>query len=87
MSRRIETSKDQPECRKDQVLALTRRVGVLRPRDLDAEGIPREYLRRLPSGRIAGRHFGAVQLWCDLACFGAALATVGVWTVLQMVVR
>jgi predicted transcriptional regulator of viral defense system len=47
MSRRIETVKDKTECRKDQVLALTRQVGVLRPRDLDAEGIPREYLRRL----------------------------------------
>jgi predicted transcriptional regulator of viral defense system len=26
---------------------LAQRVGVLRPRDLDADGIPREYLRRL----------------------------------------
>ena len=33
--------------RKEQVLELARRGGVLRPRDLDAEGIPREYLRRL----------------------------------------
>jgi predicted transcriptional regulator of viral defense system len=33
--------------RKERVLELARRVGVLRPRDLAAEGIPREYLRRL----------------------------------------
>ncbi len=33
--------------RQDQVLELVRRAGVLRPRDLDALGIPREYLRRL----------------------------------------
>lgn len=32
---------------KDRVLELARQAGVLRPRDLDAEGIPREYLRRL----------------------------------------
>jgi predicted transcriptional regulator of viral defense system len=30
-----------------KVLALVRRLGVLRPRDLAAEGIPRQYLRRL----------------------------------------
>ncbi len=33
--------------RKEQVLALARRKGVLRPRDLDGPGIPREHLRRL----------------------------------------
>jgi predicted transcriptional regulator of viral defense system len=32
---------------KERVLELARQVGVLRPRDLDTEGIPREYLRRL----------------------------------------
>lgn len=32
---------------KERVLALARRKGVLRPRDLDALGIPREHLRRL----------------------------------------
>ena len=36
-----------PDSRKEQVLALARRKGVLRPRDLDAPGIPREHLRRL----------------------------------------
>jgi predicted transcriptional regulator of viral defense system len=33
--------------RKERVLELVRRKGVLRPRDLDADGIPREHLRRL----------------------------------------
>ena len=33
--------------RKERVIELARHAGVLRPRDLDAEGIPREYLRRL----------------------------------------
>ncbi len=47
MSRRIVTSGGPSECRKDRVLALARKAGVLRPRDLEAEGIPREYLRRL----------------------------------------
>jgi predicted transcriptional regulator of viral defense system len=32
---------------KKRVLGLVQRTGVLRPRDLDADGIPREYLRRL----------------------------------------
>ena len=32
---------------KEQVLALVRRMGVLRPRDLTGAGIPRVYLRRL----------------------------------------
>jgi predicted transcriptional regulator of viral defense system len=47
MSRRIETHSKPSKVRKDQVLDLARRAGVLRPRELDAEGIPREYLRRL----------------------------------------
>jgi predicted transcriptional regulator of viral defense system len=33
--------------RKEQVLTLVRRLGVLRPRDLAGAGIPRVYLRRL----------------------------------------
>jgi predicted transcriptional regulator of viral defense system len=47
MARRFDTVQKQPEPGRDRVLALARRAGVLRPRDLDAEGIPREYLRRL----------------------------------------
>jgi predicted transcriptional regulator of viral defense system len=38
---------------KEQVLQLVRKAGVLRPRDLDAQGIPREYLTRLcAEGRL-----------------------------------
>jgi predicted transcriptional regulator of viral defense system len=47
MPRRSATTQKQPEPRKDRVLALAKQAGVLRPRDLEAEGIPREYLRRL----------------------------------------
>jgi hypothetical protein len=30
-----------------EVIEIIKKVGILRPRDLDAYGIPREYLRRL----------------------------------------
>lgn len=33
--------------RQQEILDLIHRLGVLRPRDLDGEGIPRRYLRRL----------------------------------------
>ena len=36
----------------DRVLGLVRRAGILRPRDLDAEGIPRVYLRRLHAAGV-----------------------------------
>lgn len=39
--------------RNHQVLELVKKAGVLRPRDLDPYGIPREYLRRLQAqGRL-----------------------------------
>jgi predicted transcriptional regulator of viral defense system len=47
MPRRTVTLKDQPKSGKDRVLELARQAGVLRPRDLDVENIPRAYLRRL----------------------------------------
>ena len=47
MPRHIVTSSKPMKSRKERVLELVRQAGVLRPRDLDAEGIPREYLRRL----------------------------------------
>ena len=47
MPLRIVTTKNWSKPGKDRVLELARQAGVLRPRDLDAEGIPREYLRRL----------------------------------------
>lgn len=53
--RRSVTTQKQPEPRKDRVLALVRQAGVLRPRDLEAEGIPREYLRRLLADRLLER--------------------------------
>jgi len=31
----------------DKIISLARECGIIRPRDLDAYGIPREYLRRL----------------------------------------
>ena len=37
------------------VQALIRQHGVLRPRDLDAHGIPREYLRRMQARGLAQR--------------------------------
>lgn len=49
MSRRFVTvaKKGGRASQRDRLLDLARRCGVLRSRDLDAEGIPREYLRRL----------------------------------------
>src|SRR5438045_7394405 len=41
--------------RAEQVLALARRHGVLRPRDVAAQGIPREYLVRLHRQGILDR--------------------------------
>lgn len=39
----------------EQLLRLVREAGVLRPRDLKAYGIPREYLRRLHQGGLVDR--------------------------------
>jgi predicted transcriptional regulator of viral defense system len=47
MPRRIATTRERPLGGEARVLELTRKAGVLRPRDLDAEGVPREYLGRL----------------------------------------
>lgn len=35
-----------------EVLELVKRAGILRPRDLDSYGIPREYFRRLYKQRL-----------------------------------
>jgi predicted transcriptional regulator of viral defense system len=37
----------KPKSKEEQVLALVRKQGVIRPRDLNSRAIPREYLRRL----------------------------------------
>jgi predicted transcriptional regulator of viral defense system len=47
MSRHIVYSRPRGKSSKDRVLELGRQVGVLRPRDLDAEGISRQLLGRL----------------------------------------
>ena len=47
---------------KERVLDLVQRTGVLRPRDLDADGIPREYLRRLLDEGLLERT-GADSTW------------------------
>ena len=47
MSRQLVTPKKRSKPGKERVLELARQAGILRPRDLDAENIPREYLRRL----------------------------------------
>lgn len=39
----------------EQLLRLVREAGILRPRDLKAYGIPREYLRRLHQGGLVDR--------------------------------
>lgn len=41
--------------RPQEVLELVREAGVLRPRDLDPHGIPREYLRRLEQNGLLER--------------------------------
>ncbi len=46
MSRQVRTPQKRAKSKKDRVLDLVRQAGVLRPRDLDAEDISREYLRR-----------------------------------------
>jgi predicted transcriptional regulator of viral defense system len=52
-----------PSTKIDQVLKLLRRTGVLRPRDLSARGIPREYLiRMLKNGVLQRRARGIYTL-------------------------
>jgi predicted transcriptional regulator of viral defense system len=54
-----------PETKADQVLALVRRYGVLRPRDLAAHGIPREYLIRLHQQGVLERPTRGIYLLAD----------------------
>ncbi len=47
----------------DQVIEIVRKIGILRPRDLDAHGIPREYLIRLSrQGRLEKLGRGLYQM-------------------------
>ena len=66
MSRRTVTHKSRPKSRKDRVLDLVRQAGVLRPRDLDAEGIPRVYLRRLLAEGLLDRPGWGIYVAADL---------------------
>ena len=49
----------------DRVMALARRSGVLRPRDLDVEGIPRVYLRRLHAAGVLDNPSRGLYLLAD----------------------
>ena len=53
------------ETKADQVLALIRRYGVVRPRDLAAHGIPREYLVRLYRQGLLDRPARGVYVLAD----------------------
>jgi predicted transcriptional regulator of viral defense system len=49
----------------ERVLALTRRHGVLRPRDLTPHGIPREYLTRLHARGVLERPARGIYVLAD----------------------
>jgi predicted transcriptional regulator of viral defense system len=66
MSRQSGTPQKRPRSRKDRVLDLARQAGVLRPRDLDAEGIPRVYLRRLLADGLLDRPGWGIYVAADL---------------------
>ena len=66
MSRHTGTLRKRPKSTKDRVLDLARQAGVLRPRDLDAEGIPRVYLRRLLAEGLLDRPGWGIYVAADL---------------------
>ena len=66
MSRQVGTPQKRAKSRKDRVLDLVRQAGVLRPRDLDAEGIPRVYLRRLLAEGLLDRPGWGIYIAADL---------------------
>jgi predicted transcriptional regulator of viral defense system len=66
MPRRSVTPKGRPRRGKDRVLELARQAGVLRARDLDAEGIPREYLRRLLAEGLLDRRGWGIYVAAEL---------------------
>jgi predicted transcriptional regulator of viral defense system len=66
MSRQSATPNKRPTPGKDRVLELARQAGVLRPRDLDAEGIPREYLRRLLAEGLLDRRGRGIYVATEL---------------------
>jgi predicted transcriptional regulator of viral defense system len=66
MSRRIVTGNNRRETAKDRLVQLARQAGVLRARDLDAEGIPREYLRRLVAEGLLDRRARGIYVAAGL---------------------
>ena len=66
MSRQVGTPQKRAKSKKDRVLDLVRQAGVLRPRDLDAEGIPRVYLRRLLAEGLLDRPGRGIYVAADL---------------------
>ncbi|MBT1076088.1 type IV toxin-antitoxin system AbiEi family antitoxin domain-containing protein [Geobacter grbiciae] len=51
--------------RTDKIIEIARRAGVIRPRDLDAYGIPREYLRRLCDKVVLERRSRGIYALAD----------------------
>lgn len=51
--------------RTDKIIELARITGVIRPRDLDAYGIPREYLRRLCNKGVLERRSRGIYALTD----------------------
>ena len=51
--------------RTDKIIELARITGVIRPRDLDAYGIPREYLRRLCNKEVLERRSRGIYALAD----------------------
>ena len=66
MPRQVGTPQRRPKSRKDRVLDLARQAGVLRPRDLDPEGIPRVYLRRLLAEGLLAHPGWGIYIAADL---------------------
>ncbi len=63
--------------RKEKILELARRQGIIRPRDVEAAGIPREYLLRLyRSGKVARLGRGVYALPNSLNSESVLLAEV-----------
>lgn len=51
--------------RTDKIIELARITGVIRPRDLDVYGIPREYLRRLCNKEVLERRSRGIYTLAD----------------------
>ena len=50
----------------DKIISLARACGIIRPRDLDAYGVPREYLRRLCAKGILERESRGIYTLRDV---------------------